>query len=597
MTRYLRLWIEFFRISWRTERGLTTASVGALILSVASIVVGAVALRNVVDSIVTHDTTSAAAWSVVVALAYAVNLVLQDMGELLKVTTADRVARLEVHRDVHGVLVSLPGIEHLERSEFLDRVTIVRENTGLLVQSAWNALGVIAGVVQLVAAILLLGAVNATLVFLIPLAVIPVLCNRAGEHIVKRAELETAEAYRLHDQLVATMTSPIAAKEIRISGSANKLIRYQADAWEKAMAPRVRAQAMRALILLAGWTAFTAGLIAGLFFLIHLASEGQASVGDIVLAVAIASSLRQTVSATVSTTSAAAGAARVIEPYLWLRHYAAEQGLHDGATGLAPTVIRDGISISGLSYTYPHTTRPALDKISVDIPSGSVVAVVGEFGSGKTTLVKLLCKLYTPGAGSIRVDGDELSGINTEQWRTRVSAVFQDFGRFHTVLADTIGLGLVSSIDDRTRIEEAVRYACAEDIVAALPDGLDTQLGPELDGVDLSEGQWQRVALARASMRADSLLFVLDEPTASLDAPSEREIFERFMAQAKARARDDGAITIVVSHRFSAVTNADVILVLTNGRLTESGNHSSLMRLGGRYAELYTMQAEAFARD
>ncbi|MFI6348026.1 ATP-binding cassette domain-containing protein [Streptomyces sp. NPDC050560] len=597
MSRYLALWIGLFRLSWRTQRVLTVATAGAIGLSVASVAAGAVALREVVDAIAARDMGPAVVWAVVAALAYAVNLVLQDMGELLKITTADRVARLEIHRDVHRDLAALPGIEHLERADFLDRVTIVRANTGLLVQSAWNALGVVAGVLQLVVAILLLGAVDPWLLLLLPLAALPVLCNRKGEHIVKRAELETAESYRLHEHLITTATSPGPAKEIRIAGSGSRLIERQAEEWRKAMEPRARAQLMRALLLLLGWSTFTAGLIGGLLFLLFRAGAGHGSVGDIVLAVAVASSLRQTVGATVSTTSSAVGAARVIDPYLWLRRYTREQGTGDRAGRACPAALREGITVDDLGYTYPDAGQPALDQVSVHIPAGSVVAIVGEFGSGKTTLVKLLCKLYAPDSGSIRVDGVELSAIDAGQWCTRLSAVFQDFGRFHTKLGHTIGLGQVSRIEDRARIEQAVREASAEDFVAALPHGLDTQLGSEFDGVDLSEGQWQRTALARASMRPDALLFVLDEPTASLDAPTEREIFERYMAHARARARRNGAITIVVSHRFSTVTGADMILVLEDGRLTESGDHSTLLGRGGRYAELYTMQEKAFSRD
>jgi ABC-type multidrug transport system fused ATPase/permease subunit len=594
--RYLKLWLEIFRLSWRTQRALTLTCFATIGLSVASVAGGAVALREVVVSVGHRDMVGAVWWAVLTALAYAVNLVLQDMRSLLEITTADRVGRLEVHPEVHRDLASLPGIEHLERSDFLDRVTVVREGTGVLVQSAWNALGVVASVLQLLVAILLLGAVSTWLLFLLPLAAVPVWCDRKGQTVVKRAELATTEDYRLHEHLVTAATTPGPAKEIRIAASGSRLTGLQADAWQRAMGPRGRAQRTRAFYLLVGWTVFAAGLVGGLMLLTYRASRGQGTVNDIVLAVAVAATLRQTVSGTVSTTTSTAGAARVIDPYLWLRRYVVEQRAQDEGTMAPPLVLREGITINDLSYTYPGAPRPALDKVGIHIPPGSVVAIVGEYGSGKTTLVKLLCKLYRPSSGSILVDGADLDGIETGSWRTRLSAVFQDFGRFHTVVAHTIGLGQVSRIDDRQRIKQAVRDASAEDFIAALPDGLDTQLGPEFDGVDLSEGQWQRTALARASMRPEAMLFILDEPTASLDAPSEREIFERYMDHARARARNIGAITVVVSHRFSTVTGADLILVLENGRLTESGDHQKLMSLNGRYAELYALQAEAYSR-
>lgn len=261
----------------------------------------------------------------------------------------------------------------------------------------------------------------------------------------------------------------------------------------------------------------------------------------------------------------------------------------------APEVLRAGIAFENVSYAYPGTDRLALDGVDVTLPAGSVVAIVGEYGSGKTTLVKLLAKFYRPDSGRITVDGRDLAGLDTEDWRSRSSAAFQDFGRLHTSFAEAVGLGDLAHVEDRERIAEAVRAADAESLVARLPDGLDSQLGREFDGVDLSEGQWQKTALARASMRPDPLLFVLDEPTASLDAPSEDAIFARYMQRARDLATRTGAVTVIVSHRFSTVTGADLILVLDRGRLIEAGTHEELVLLGGRYADLYSIQANAYA--
>jgi ATP-binding cassette subfamily B protein len=224
-----------------------------------------------------------------------------------------------------------------------------------------------------------------------------------------------------------------------------------------------------------------------------------------------------------------------------------------------------------------------------------VVAVVGEYGSGKTTLVKLLCKFYRPDSGTIRIDGTDLDDVDTAAWRSRTSVAFQDFGRYHTTLREAIGLGDISRAGAAGRVEDAVRAADAEALAARLPEGLDSQLGREFGGAELSEGQWQKTALARACMRPDPVLFMLDEPTASLDAPSEHAIFERYMARARDLADRMGAITIIVSHRFSTVAGADLILVMESGRLIESGTHAVLAASGGRYAELYGIQAAAYA--
>jgi ATP-binding cassette subfamily B protein len=234
--------------------------------------------------------------------------------------------------------------------------------------------------------------------------------------------------------------------------------------------------------------------------------------------------------------------------------------------------------------------------VSLTLPAGAVVAIVGENGAGKTTLVKLLAKMYEPSSGSIFLDETPLARVQAAEWRSRLAGAFQDFFRFEFRAGHTVGLGDVPRLDDEPAVLAAVDRAGAGDVVARLTSGLDTQLGPTWpSGVELSFGQWQKLALARGFMREQPLLLVLDEPTAALDAETEHALFERYAAAARGTGESDsGRITILVSHRFSTVRMADLIVVLDGARLVEVGTHDELMAKRGHYAELYSIQAAAY---
>jgi ATP-binding cassette subfamily B protein len=277
----------------------------------------------------------------------------------------------------------------------------------------------------------------------------------------------------------------------------------------------------------------------------------------------------------------------------WLEDYAASVAA-DGDLPV-PTVLRRGIRLDHVSFSYPGTSPVVLDNVSVTLPAGSVVAIVGENGAGKTTLIKLLAKMYEPSSGSILVDDTPLSRVQAEQWRARLAGALQDFFRFEFRAGHTVGLGDLARLDDQPAVVAAIDRAGAADVVARLTSGLDTQLGATWPrGVELSFGQWQKLALARGFMSDHPLLLILDEPTAALDAETENALFERYAAAARAGASDSGRITILVSHRFSTVRMADLIVVLDGARLVEVGTHDELMAKSGQYSELYRIQAAAY---
>jgi len=285
---------------------------------------------------------------------------------------------------------------------------------------------------------------------------------------------------------------------------------------------------------------------------------------------------------------------RSFSRYDWLREYAKQNSWHSSTTP-APERLTGGIELRDVGFSYPGSESAVLSGINLSVPAGSAVALVGENGAGKTTLVKLLARMYDPTTGRILVDGADLATIQPDAWRSQLSAGFQDFVKFELTAREVVGIGDVQRAGDDDAVRAAVLRGDAASVVAGLPRGLDSQLGKKFtDGVELSGGQWQRLALARAFMRERPLLLLLDEPTAALDPEAEHRLYEQYAAAAKIAAAETGGITVLVSHRFSTVRMADLIVVMHNGRIEEFGTHEDLLAANARYAELFELQARAY---
>jgi ABC-type multidrug transport system fused ATPase/permease subunit len=594
MRRWAALWKELFALAWHRKPGTVVFYFAASTVVLGGLAGSALALRWTIDATIRGHAGSAALAAALAALAYAVNVVLSDMVAT-PIPLIEQPAVRDLLPRVLGDITAIETLDHLERSDVLDRVAILRHAPWMIMAGFWASVGAIFALAQLGVTLLLLGTVSPWLLLLLAFAAVPLWCDRRGSRAVAKADLDTAETFRLQQHLFELSTKPAAGKEIRVAGSAAEIVRLQTEAWQQTMNGRARASAIGAAWKFGGWLVFTAGFAAGLALVIDGTAHGAGSVGDLVMAVTVATNLRNTLHGAVTRTASVAQVSRFVNPLFWMRDHLAEDRAHRTGTLAPPPVLKDGIAFHDVGYTYAGTDRRALDGVSARLPAGSVVAVVGEYGSGKTTLVKLLAKFYRADRGRVTVDGVDLADFDTEAWRSRISAAFQDFGRFPTTFGENVGLGDLPHLDERERVAAAVAEADADRVVSRLPDGYDTLLGRDVGGLELSEGQWQKAALARASMRPGPLLFILDEPTASLDAPSEQEIFQRHMSRARELGARTGAVVVIVSHRFSTVTGADLILVLDKGRLVEAGSHDELVALEGRYADLYGLQADAYA--
>ena len=511
-----------------------------------------------------------------------------------KVTIAleSHVARLQA---------SVVTIAHQERPEYLDRLAMLRNQVFVLDHMYMSLFSTCGWILRLAVTIVLLMSIHKALV-LLALFAVPTVLTSTWRPAVERATQERVTRYsRLARHLFTTATTAPPGKEVRVSGIGDRLLRERRQAWDRWHRPLSSARWSSALWHSLAWAVFGGAYVGAVVFV----AEGiKKPAADVLLVLAAGSRLSYYIGATVGEIGFLRGIWMDGSRRLaWLEDYAAS--LVAQADQPVPAGLGKGIRFEHVNFAYPGTERLALEDVNLELPAGIVVAIVGENGAGKTTLVKLLAKLYEPTSGRILVDGVELARMPADEWRRRLAGAFQDFFRFEFKARHSVGVGDVPRLDDEPAVAQAVGRAGAEDVVGRLKVGLETQLGPTWpEGVEVSFGQWQKLALARGFMRDQPLLLVLDEPTAALDAETEHALFERYAAAVHggrnghgAGAGDgsaDGRITILVSHRFSTVRMADLIVVLDGGRVAEVGTHEELMARAGAYAELYNIQAKAY---
>jgi ATP-binding cassette subfamily B protein len=500
----------------------------------------------------------------------------------------DRVTiALESH--VARLQASVATIAHHERPEYLDRLAMLRNQVFVLDHMYMSLFSTCGWILRLGVTIVLIASIHPALVLLAVFALPAVLTSAWRPAVERAADERAAPAHRLARHLFTVATTAAPGKEVRVMGLGHRLVTERREAFERAYAPVATVRWGSAMWHALAWAVFGLAYVGAVVF---VSSGLGRPAGDVLLILAAGSRLSAYIGATVGEIGFLRGFWMYGSRRLaWLEDYAAS--LTASADLPVPATLEQGLRLERVSFAYPGTSRLVLDEVSLLLPAGSVVAIVGENGAGKTTLVKLLAKLYEPTSGAILADDTPLARVAADQWRSQLAGAFQDFVRFEFRARQTVGLGDVPRVDDEPAVVTAVERAGADDVIARLPSGLETQLGPTWPGgVEVSFGQWQKLALARGFMRDGPLLLVLDEPTAALDAETEHALFERYAAGA--RSGRHGRITILVSHRFSTVRMADLIVVLDGARVVEVGTHDALMSKGGQYAELYGIQAAAY---
>ncbi|GGQ75151.1 ABC transporter ATP-binding protein [Couchioplanes azureus] len=531
--------------------------------------------------------------AVLLAIASAMVLILPELLQYLRARLSRAASALAQDRLLAAVL-RLPGLAPFENPAFLDRLRLARQAAG----SAPDA--TVDGAVGLLRSMLVVGGFVGSLAVLSPVmtlvvaaAALPALWAQlalAGHRATAMARMTPVVRREIfYGELLLDVQ---AAKEIRLFGTGRFLrsrvrrLRADTDARHRRMD--------RADLLTQGGLTLLAAAIAGggLVWAVLAAGSGRLTVGDVSMFVAAVAGVQ----------GGLAGAVRDLgstrQHLLLFRHYLdvvdAEPGPEPPAAA-APPALRHGIELHDVWFRYADDHPWILRGVDLFIPAGAAVALVGQNGAGKSTLVKLLCRLYEPTRGRILWDGVDVRDIPVAALRERMSAVFQDFMRYDLSARENIALGDLDALDDPQRIRRAARRAGVDRTVAGLPRGYDTLLtrsffdgsdgGDPDPGVVLSGGQWQRLALARAMLRDGRDLLILDEPSAGLDPAAEHEIHVGL------RAHRQGRTSLLISHRLGVLRDADRIVVLADGRIAEQGRHDELVAAGGRYAELFRLQA------
>ena len=584
---------RFFSLIWRTSKSLTVSNLLLRLLRAGVPLVLLTIGKLIIDEIihlarVTSDRDWHYLWSLV-ALELAVvvfsdilgrSVALLDslLGDLFSNTTSLRLMEHAARLDLY----------HFEDSSFYDKLERARQQTIGRTALMAQALTQIQDLITIVILAIGLVAFNGWLIVLLIIALVPAFLGEAHFNAKTYSFMRkwTPERREL-DMLRYTGASDETAKEVKIFGLSDFLTTRYRNLFENFFRIN-RSLALRRAV----WGSVlaiigTAGYYAAYVIIIIQTVQGNISLGRLTFLAGSFNRLQNLLQGVLTRFTTMAEGSMYLNDLF--EFFDLKPHIESVKNPLPfPRPIRKGITFENVGFQYPHSDHWALRGVSIELRKGEKLALVGENGAGKTTLVKLIARLYDPSEGRILVDGCDLREYNLDEVRSEIGIIFQDFVRYHMTASENIAVGKIDQRENLPRIVRSAERSLADTVINRLPNKYDQMLGKRFkDGVELSYGEWQKVALARAYMR-DAQLLILDEPTASLDARAEHEVFQRFAELTQ------GKTAILISHRFSTVRMADRILVLDRGEVTEIGSHAQLLELGGRYAELFNLQAEGY---
>ena len=525
-----------------------------------------------------------ALWLVETLLGSVSNMVQSMLGERVEFSAQERIVEKAGSLD----------IAFYENPKFYDQLRHAQDQLYQVTGIVWSSIGLLRSGVGLTAMAGLLTILHPLAIVVLFVTVLPSLLMQGFfARLYFDFDTQWVRNYRMLDYLKRLLTSRDSAKEIRIFTLKDALVARFRDFRETQLRAYLRMQ-LRSLRVRTGLDVVSLAGVASIWaYAVYQAALARITVGDLTLVFNAAQQARGQLNALVGS------GGQVYEQALFATRFfdlldmdpaSVEAALAPPAANPEPVPIpmTRGIEFRNVSFKYPGTDKWILRDVSFEIPARSKVAIVGENGAGKTTMVKLLSRLYDPVEGEIRFDGRDLREYDLAELRRDVAVVFQDFFRYDLSAADNVGFGEIRALDDRDRIQAAAKQAGAHDIIEALPKGYDTVLGRTFDeGVDLSGGEWQHLAISRAFL-SDAQVLILDEPTAALDAFKEHRLYEQ-VAELSANKT-----VVFISHRFSTVRMADLIVVVEDGQVTELGDHETLLERNGKYAAMFNTQAARY---